>query len=67
LFSDVIEQIFPDILEQGSRNSFVLGPHELLRNNSRAGHLTQCDDFQIQYVKFYQINKFFVNILFFHD
>ena len=51
-------------VNQGSPNFFVRGPHKLLHNSSRAGHM--CNAIVSVYVTFYQINKFFVNMLFFH-
>jgi len=40
-------------LLQGSPNNFSRGPHKLLLNCSRAGHLTSCDCFGICYSTFY--------------
>jgi len=37
-----VEQVFP--------NFFILGPHTLLRNSERVGHLTLCDCFGICYI-----------------
>jgi len=48
---------------QGSPDFFVRGPHKLLHNSSRAGHLTECDCFGICCILQYQL---FVKILFFH-
>jgi len=50
-------------LEQGSPTFFVRGPHELIQNMSRAGHLTWYDCFGICYILPNQ--QFFV-IIFFH-
>jgi len=38
------------LLGQGSPNVFVRGPHKLLHNRSRAGHLAQCCCFGIRYI-----------------
>ena len=54
----------PKTLHQRSPNFFVRGTRKLLRNSSRAGHLTQCDN--LGYVSFYHIHKFFVNTVVFY-
>jgi len=38
------------VLTHGSPNFFVRGPHEVLLNSPRAGHLTQCDCFGKYYI-----------------
>ena len=52
------------LLQKGSANFFIRGPHKLIHNNSRAGHLTQCDRFGICYsiksTSFSQIYYFFI-------
>ena len=53
---------FRNTIGQGSPNFFVRGPHKLLLNSPRAGHLTKCDCFR---KCFCQINKFSFVILFF--
>ena len=37
-------------IQQGSPNFFDRGPHKLLHNSSRAGHLTKCDCFAMCYI-----------------
>jgi len=39
-----------DLYRTGSPNFVIRGPHKLLHNSARVGHLTWCDCFGICYI-----------------